>query len=119
MKRLYHLAWAFLIIAPLVFAIQPKTFDWTPPTLNTDGTALSDAEIASYNIFCNSVVLGNVPNTGGTDTWTSPPLPDGDYICHATTVATNGEESVASNTTNFTVVPSVPGPPTNFSVTLP
>lgn len=108
-----------LIIAPLTFAIEPKTFDWTPPTQNTDGTPLPDADIASYNIFCNAVLLGNAPNTGGTDTWTSPPLPAGSYDCHATTVAISGEESDASNAVNFTVAKSKPEAPSNFSVTLP
>jgi hypothetical protein len=110
---------ALLVISPLVFAVEPKTFNWTPPTQNTDGTPLPDAEIASYNIYCNSVVLGNVINTGGTDTWTSPPLPEGTYACYATTMATNGQESAASNSVNFTVDPSIPEAPTGFSVSLP
>ncbi len=119
MKRFFYLVLALLLVGPLAFAIQPKTFDWVPPTLYEDGSALPDAEITSYNIYCNSVLLGNAPNTGGTDTWTSPPLPPGVYACHATTVASNGEESVPSNTSNFTVDPSKPAAPTNFSVTLP
>jgi hypothetical protein len=110
---------ALLVISPLVFAVEPKTFDWTPPIQNIDGTPLTDAEIASYNIFCNSVLLGNAPNTGGTDSWTSAPLPAGTYNCHATTLATNGQESSASNTVNFTVDPSIPEAPTGFSVSLP
>jgi len=117
--KLLKWAIALLVISPLVFAVEPKTFNWTPPTQNTDGTPLADAEIASYNIFCNSVLLGNQPNTGGTDTWTSPPLPEGSYSCHATTLATNGEESAASNSVNFTVDPSIPEAPTGFSVSLP
>lgn len=108
-----------LLLAPLTFAGPPKTFEWVPPTENVDGTPLTDAEIASYNIYCNSVVLSNVPNTSGTNSWVSPPLPAGDFICHATTIGVNGEESPNSNTVNFTVAPSVPGAPTNFSVTLP
>jgi hypothetical protein len=108
-----------LLVSPLVFSVENKTFDWTPPTQNTDGTPLADADIASYNIFCNAVLLGNAPNTGGTDTWTSPPLPAGAYNCHATTVAISGEESDASNAVNFTVAPSKPEAPSNFSVTLP
>lgn len=116
MKKLFY---CLLLCSPLVFAVESKTFTWTPPTQNTDGTPLADAEIASYNVFCNAVLLGNVPNTGGTDTWLSPPLPAGSYNCHATTVAISGEESDASNSVNFTVDPSKPEAPSGFSVTLP
>lgn len=116
MKRLLLM---LLIISPLTFAVETKMFNWIPPTQNTDGTPLPDAEIASYNIFCNAVLLGNVPNTNGTDSWVSPPLPAGTYNCHATTVAVSGEESDASNAVNFIVDPSVPEAPSNFSVVLP
>jgi hypothetical protein len=119
MKKFIKFIVVVMLISPLVFAVETKTFDWTPPVQNTDGTPLPDAEIASYNIFCNAVLLGNVPNTGGTDSWLSPPLPVGAYNCHATTVAINGEESAASNSVNFTVDPSKPEAPSNFSVTLP
>ncbi len=112
-------ALALICLSPLVFAVETKTFNWTPPTQNTDGTILTDAEISSYNIFCNTILLANVVNTGATDTFTSGPLPAGTYICFATTVAINGEESDASNSVNFTVDPSVPEAPGGFSVTLP
>jgi hypothetical protein len=117
--KLLKWAIALLVISPLVFAVEPKTFNWTPPTQNTDGTALPDSDIASYNIYCNSLLLGNAPNTGGTDTWISPPLPEGTYDCYATTVAINGQESDPSNSINFTVAPSKPEAPSNFSVVLP
>ena len=116
MKKLFY---CMLLCSQLVFAIESKTFTWVPPTQNTDSTPLLDSEIASYNIYCNAVLLGNAPNTGGTDTWLSPPLPQGSYTCHATTIATNGEESDASNVVNFTVDPSKPEAPSNFSVVLP
>jgi len=51
---------ALLCFAPLVFAVETKTFNWIPPTQNTDGTALTDAQISSYNIFCNTLLLANV-----------------------------------------------------------
>ena len=110
-----------LLCAPLTisFAVAPKTFNWLPPTQYVDGTPLPDGEIESYNIYCNSALLGNVPNTGSTDQWTSAPLSDGAHDCYATTVATNGEESDPSNSVNFTVLPSKPEAPTTFTVTLP
>ena len=45
MKKLLY---CLLLCAPLVFAIESKTFTWVPPSQNTDGSALPDAEIASY-----------------------------------------------------------------------
>lgn len=119
MTNYFIRAIALLLLSSLVFAVEPKTFNWIPPTQNTDGTPLTDAEISSYNIFCNSVLLANVINTGGTDTFTSAPLPTGAYVCHATTIRDDGRESGASNTANFTVDPSDPEAPTGFSVTLP
>lgn len=119
LKRLIMVLVSGIMIAPLVFAIAPKTFSWVPPTEYVDGAPLPDDEIASYNIYCNSVLLANVPNTGGTNTWTSDPLPDGSYSCFATTIAVNGEESDPSNSANFTVLPSKPGAPTTFTVELP
>lgn len=107
-----------LLCAPLVFAYQDKEFTWTPPTQNEDGSPLADSEIASYNIYCNSTLITNVPNTSGTDTWQSPDgaFPPGSYSCTATTVATTGEESAHSNAVNFTVDASAPNPPGNLTV---
>ncbi len=110
---------ALLCFAPLVFAVETKTFNWIPPTQNTDGTPLNDAQISSYNIFCNTLLLANVVNTGAVDTFTSGPLPAGTYICHATTIRDDGRESSPSNTANFIVDPSDPEAPSGFSVTLP
>lgn len=116
MRKLF---WGLLLIAPLVFGQASPTFTWTPPISYEDGTPLPDAEIASYNIYCNGSLLANVPNTSNTDTYASGQLAVGDYVCNASTVATNGEESGLSNTANFTVDPLVPGAPTGFSVTFP
>ena len=110
-----------VLFSTVALGFQNKTFDFVPPIQNMDGSPLADAEIASYNIFCNDALLGNVLNTGGTNTWTSPDgsLPPGIYQCHATTVRDDGEESDPSNSVNFIVDPSRPEAPTGFSVTLP
>lgn len=118
---------AIIVASPVLFAFQNKTFTWTPPTQNTDGSPLIDSEIASYNIFCAEVnatqatLLGTVTNTGNTNQWTSPDgsLPPGTYDCFATTVRNDGAESGRSNTINFSVPQATPDPPTGFSVTIP
>lgn len=121
MKWIKRLVLLLLIASPVLFAYQNKTFTWTPPTQNTDGSPLLDAAIASYNIFCNGSLLGTVTNTGNTQQWTSPngSLPPGTYDCYATTVRIDQVESDSSNTINFLVPPSTPGEPTGFSVTIP
>ena len=110
-----------LLTAPLVFSYEQSTFDWTPPTERVDGSPLPQSEIASYNIYCNGGLLGNVVNTTSTDTWQSPQgsTPPGDYLCYATTLDTDGLESAPSNTKAFIVEPSAPGAPGGFTVTLP
>ncbi len=110
---------AMLLVSPLVFGQAVKTFTWTPPIANVDGSPLIDADIASYNIYCNATLLSNVPNSSGTDIYVSGDLPAGVYDCYATTMHINGEESADSNSTNFTVNLSVPGAPTGFTVILP
>jgi len=118
---------AIIVASPVLFAYQNKTFTWTPPTQNTDGSPLIDSEISSYSIFCAEVnatqatLLGTVTNTGNTNQWTSPDgsLPPGTYDCFATTVRNDGAESGRSNTINFSVPQATPAPPTGFSVTIP
>ena len=108
-----------LLVSPLVFAVGEKTFTWTPPTEYDDGTTMPQSAIASYNIYCDGALLVNVPNTPlDTDTYQAPPgtFATGAHACYATTVTTEGVESVASNTVNFTVDPGTPGPPINFVV---
>ena len=128
MKRFFIRVLVLLLISsPVVFAWQNKTFLWTPPTQNTDGSPLPDNLIASYNIFCKetaqatATLLGTVTNTGGTNQWTSPngSLPPGTYDCFATTVRVDSVESEASNTVNFSVPQTTPGQPEGFSVTIP
>jgi len=127
MKWVKRLLLLLLICSPVLFAYQNKTFLWTPPTQNEDGSPLLDSEIASYNIFCaesaatQTTLLGTVTNTGNTTQWTSPDgsLPPGDYVCFATTVRNDGAESGRSNTVNFSVPQATPDPPTGFSVTIP
>lgn len=112
---------ALILLLPLTVTLADgsKTFQWTPPTQYVDGTPLNDADIASYNIYCNGSLLANVTNTGGTDVYESGLLPTGTYSCTATTVTVEGVESAESNSTNFTVDPSVPEAPSGFTVILP
>ncbi|WP_455363582.1 hypothetical protein [[Eubacterium] cellulosolvens] len=118
MKRL-KLVIALLLVSPLVLAVGEKTFTWTPPTLNEDGSPLAQADIASYNIYCDQQLLANVPNTPqNTDTYTAQPgtFAIGPHECYATTVSVHDVESGPSNTVLFTVEPGVPQAPVNFAL---
>ena len=127
MQWIKRLIFLLLIASPVLFAYQNKTFLWTPPTQNDDGSPLLDSEISGYNIFCaesaaaSATLLGTVTNTGNTTQWTWPDgsLPPGTYDCFATTIRNDGAESVRSNTVNFSVPQATPDPPTGFSVTIP
>ena len=115
MKRLRFAA-VGLLLASLVFGVQNRTFEWTPPTEREDGTPLADSEIAEYRIYCNGEQLAIVQNLGDTREFLSPPLAPGAYECYATAVDLAGLESGASNLVNFTVTPSRPAAPRNFTV---
>ena len=115
MKILIRIA-ALLALSSLVFAAGNKTFDWTPPVTNTDGSVLTNAEIESYNFYCdgNAVAIHNQINVPlNIDTWAAPDntFSTGDHSCFATTVNTDGVESPPSNNVNFTVAPATPNPP--------
>ncbi len=120
MKRLIMITLALCMLAPLTLAWQNQDFSWVPPTENTDGSPLADSDIGSYNIYCDGSLLGTVTNTDGTDEWTSPDgsLSPGTHVCSATTINTDGVEGPESNSANFIVPPSVPGAPSQFTVTL-
>lgn len=104
----------FLILAALAapaLALE-KTFSWTAPTQNTDGSALAPAQIAGYTITCGARVL----TVNGPVTSFKADFGPGDYTCSAVTRATNGQVSAPSNTVSFTVPQPVPGAPADFSV---
>lgn len=109
---------ALLLLVPLTisWANETKTFTWTPPTEYENGTALDNADLGEYRIYCNGSLLASVPNEPlNTNTYVTT-LDPGDYSCTATAVTTAGIESAESNPANFTVVPGVPNPPAQFAI---
>jgi len=120
-----------LILLPLTVTAlptQPKTMlVWTPPTLNTDGTALTD--LAGFIMYCGSssgsyTITYDMPvPTQDSETFVNMGLPDGINYCTVTSYDTTGNESGYSNEVNFTllggltVLVGVPAAPSNFKVT--
>lgn len=107
-----------LIFALPALAAQTVTFSWTPPTQYEDGTPLPNDEIASYSLYCNGSLLTNFPNADGTNSYETSvgELPAGQYSCYATATATNGIESIPSNTVNIVIDNLGPFPPGNLTI---
>lgn len=108
---------AFYVLAGLALAIAwptqalEKTFTWTAPTTNTDGSPLPAAQITGYTLTCGATV---VQIAGAVTTFKRDYSP-GSYTCSLQTRA-NGLTSVASNPVSFVVPQPAPSPPTGFAV---
>lgn len=108
---------ALFLLSSLAFAVGGKTFTWIPPVERMDQSALPQAEIAAYRIYCDGNLITPVhiqPNVPlDTDTWAAPDgtFSLGIHTCHATTIDTEGQESDPSNIVNFTVRSARPNPP--------
>lgn len=108
-----------------------KSFIWTNPTANVDGSAFDSAtEQAETRIYCGvdpasfvaekpgapQTLTPKAVTQGNVSTTTQDFLP-GDYSCFATVVSVYGYESDPSNVATFTVTPTVaPSRITDFSV---
>lgn len=110
---------AFLFIVPMKVFAGDAVVTWTTPTQYEDGTVLPANEIASYKIYYGLTSNGpytyqiTVPGTLNTVTVTG--LTKGVWYFVATTVATNGLESVYTGQVSKTVIStSRPNPPGNL-----
>jgi hypothetical protein len=85
-------------------ATGSATLSWTPPTQNTDGTALTD--LAGYNIYWGTT-QGSYPNSlpvpANVTSFVVPDLVPGTYFFVATALNTAGTESAFSAPTSKTV----------------
>lgn len=114
-----------------------KTFTWTNPTLNEDGSAYNAAtEQLESRIYCGVDPAAFIPQKPADDVSgpvssshsplitvpgdlqaTSRDFIVGDYSCFATVVSVYGYESMPSNVTTFTVTPQVrPSAIDDFSI---
>ncbi|MBV8803453.1 MAG: fibronectin type III domain-containing protein, partial [Sinobacteraceae bacterium] len=81
------------------------TLDWTPPTENSDGSALTD--LAGYTVYygtspnnlTQSVKLGNP----GLTAYTMTNLPAGTWYFSVTAYSTTGAESARSGVISATI----------------
>lgn len=126
MTRLLTLV--LLFVAGTVQA-QNATYTWTPPTTNSDGSALPAAQIAGYNISCKftptdgtagSCTLSKTSLAGGaatTDSLTATiPAVGGTLCVTLATRSTSGRVSGPSNEACKVFAAVDPNPPTNLRV---
>lgn len=100
-----------LIAAPLLYA-APKDFTWSNPTERVDATPFDAAtEQAQVNIYCDGDTVPTVSFPNGSVAGTHD-FSIGTHTCYATVVDTDGQESDASNTVVFDILPARPNPPT-------
>ena len=101
---------------------NPTVFNWTDPTLNTDGGAISPGEITGYQVGVRSGgTAGTYPNTGTIASPTavsmpltaiSPPLVSGSYNAAIRSV---GPTNSAWSTEIAFSITGVPQPPSGFN----
>ena len=109
------------VATPAVTIGSTATLKWAAPTLNTDGTALTN--LASYNIYQGAVKVGNVAAPALSYILTG--LASGTYTWTVTAVnsATPAAESapslpVVGTVTPPIIVPTTPAAPGSVSVTI-
>jgi hypothetical protein len=85
-------------------AVRTATLSWTRPTLNTDGTALTD--LSGYRIYCgtNPNALNQTLELSATvTTYVFENLSPATYYCAVTAYNATNAESIASNIVSKTI----------------
>ena len=88
---------------------------WKPPAARMDGTPLSSADIASYNVFIDGELSGRVSGTATTTT--AQIKGSGEHCIALQTVDSGGLMSGKSAPKCFNLM-SAPKAPTNISVSM-
>jgi hypothetical protein len=99
---------------------NPHTLNWTNPTTNTDGSALTEAENAGYQISLDGGAAVSIPLAWGTTFDMSSlaayeALKSGAHTVTLALVTTAGVVGVASNAASFSIA-AVPSAPTGLTV---
>ena len=101
---------AILVSLGLVTAalVQSGDVNYERATEYEDGTPLPISEIAETRLYCNDVLVVTDSGADGKFINAVAAMAAGDNVCHATHIATNGLESVPSETIDKRVVPRIP-----------
>jgi len=105
----YGILVALGLVVALPTVAGPISFSWTNATQRTDGSVFDAAtEQAEIRLYCNGDLAFTSPGDANVlDAIVAP----GTYKCYATTVDTDGVESMASNTVVKVVEKAPPNPP--------
>jgi hypothetical protein len=116
--------------------INPKEFDWTPPTTNIDGSSVTPGELTGVTIGIRSTTAaGSLPGTYPIQIAVVGPtltkellsaaysaglavLKPDTYMPSIREESVNGPSAwlIESAATQFQIVPPVPNPPSSFTV---
>lgn len=112
---------AFLLLPGIAHADENKTFTWTVPTQNTDGSALAATDLTKYDLGCRPsaaaprTVYTSWPITDPAETSRLISFPAGPYFCSLRVYAVGVTPSDWSNEVFFSIL--VPKSPTDLGVT--
>lgn len=100
---------------------SPYMLTWVNPTTNTDGSALTQSDVAGYEIAIDgaaavSVPLGYATSFDLTTLAGFSVLKSGSHTVTLAVTNKEGETGAASSAVTFPVLPKVPGVPTALAV---
>ena len=108
-SKKWILALLALLAALFAMADNDRTLVWEAPTVNADGSELTD--LAGYKVYRNGALVGGTVATEYADN----NLVDGQYCYTVTAVDQSGNESVSSNEVCTVVDSMAPGAPGGLS----
>lgn len=99
----------------IAHAQVPNTLplSWVPPQFYTDGTPLLEQDLDFYTLYCDGGQTDVIDSIIGTYSYDLDltQFQSGDHACALSVTSLLGEESVQSNSVNFTIGARTPGAP--------
>jgi hypothetical protein len=108
--------WAYIMLVSIGLIALPieaaeKSFSWTNASQREDGSAFDAAtEQAEVRLYCDGDTVPTFVSVGAATTYTGS-FSFGSHTCYATTLDTDDQESLASNSVTFVLTPARPNPP--------
>lgn len=110
-KWVYGILAALGLVVAMPTVAGPISFSWINATQRIDGSVFDPGtEQAEIRLYCNGDIAPTFTSPGDANVLDAIVAP-GIYTCYATTVDTNGVESMASNTVVKVVEAAPANPP--------